>query len=77
MIQFKNTHIDYYNPTNGFVRGCWYLAEFVNGATFDFWVGRKLGRKEARQAALIIANGDYNPPIYSEDEIRSVRKTKV
>lgn len=74
MIQFKNTRIDYCNPTRGLVRGCQYIAEFFNGAQFDFWTGRKLTRKEARQAALIMANGDYNPPIYNEDDICWVRK---
>ena len=77
MIQFKNMSIDYYNPTNGLVRGHQYAAEFFNGATFDFWTGRKLTRTEARLAVLIIANGDYNPPIYSDKNICSVRKQKV
>ena len=74
MISFKNTTIDYYNPTNGLVCGYQYAAEFFNGAVFDFWAGRKLNRKEARQVALIIANGDYVPPIYSKDDICWVRK---
>ena len=77
MIQFKNTHIDYYNPTDGLVRGHQYTAEFANGAIFDFWAGRKLTPKEGRQATLIIANGDYDPPIYNEDDIWSVRKQNI
>ena len=77
MIQFKNMSIDYYNPTNGLVRGHQYAAEFFNGATFDFWASHKLTRKETRQAALLIANGDYNPPIYYENDIIWVRKQKV
>ena len=76
MMNFKNTRLDYYNPTNRVVRGHNYAAEFFNGAVFDFWTGRKLKYKEARQAALIIANGDYNPPIYFESDIRWVRKQR-
>jgi len=75
MIQFKNTTVDYYNPTSGLVRGHYYVAEFFNGAQFDFWSGRKLTRKEARQVALIIANGNYNP-LYSKSDIVWVRKQK-
>jgi len=77
MIQFGNTNIDYYNPTKGLVRGYQYAAEFFNGAIFDFWAGRKLTRREARVAALLIANGSYNPPIYFENDIVWVRKQKI
>lgn len=76
MVDFKNTQLEYFNPTDGFVRGCWYAAEFFNGAIFDFWSGRKLNRKEARQAALIMANGDYILPPYDEDDIKWVQKQK-
>ncbi len=74
MEYFKNTKLEYFNPTGGFVRGFYYVAVFFNGAIFDFWAGRKLDRKEARQAALIMANGDYILPPYDEDDIESVRK---
>jgi len=77
MLNFKNTHLEYFNPYPNVVRGSYYLAEFFNGAIFIFWSGRKLNRKEARQAALIIANGDYWPPPYDKDDIRWVRKQKV
>lgn len=76
MVEFRKTKLDYFNPTNGLVRGYCYAAEFFNGAIFDFWAGRKLTYKEARQAALIMANGDYNPPIYQPKDIVSVRRTK-
>jgi len=76
MSHVNNTPIDYFNPTNGLIRGYYYLAKFFNGATFDFWAGRKLNRKEARCAALIIANGNYNPPVYNKEDIVSVRKLK-
>lgn len=76
MKEFVNTFIDIDNPFSGMVKGCCYAAEFFNGAIFDFWAGRKLSCKEARQAALIIANGSYNPPIYVEEDIVSVRKSR-
>lgn len=68
--------VSYYNPTNGLVRGYNYAAEFFNGAVFDFWSGQKLTRKQARQAAMKMANGDYNPPIYQPKDIVSVRLQK-
>ena len=74
MVHFKNTKLEYYNPTGGFVRGFYYVAMFFNGAKFDFWAGRQLNHKEARQAALIMANGDYILPPYDEGDIKSVRK---
>lgn len=76
MVAFKNTKLEYFNPTGGFVRGCYYAAKFFNGAIFNFWAGRKLDRPEARQAALIMANGDYLLPPYDEDDIKWVRKQK-
>ena len=75
-LNLLETMLDYHNPTEGFIRGHYYTAEFFNGAIFDFWAGCKLNRKEARQAALIIANGDYNPPIYNKEDIVSVKKSK-
>jgi hypothetical protein len=71
-----DTIIDYFNSTEGLVRGYRYIAEFFNGAQFNFWAGRKLNRKEAKQAALMMANGDYNPPIYDIKDIVWVRKCK-
>jgi len=73
---YNNIRFDYYNPTNGLIQGYQYAAEFFNGAIFNFWAGQKLNRKHARQIALIIANGDYNPPIYFENDIVWVRKQK-
>lgn len=73
---FENKMIDYYNPANGFVRGYEYAAEFFNGAVFNFWAGTKLSRKQARRAAYLIANGDYNPPIYQPKDLISVRLLK-
>lgn len=60
-----------HNITDGLVAGQWYRAVIL-GATFDFWVCRKLSRSQARQAALIYAGKS----IYSMDEISSVRAIK-
>ena len=60
-----------YNPFAGVVAGQWYRAEFFNGP-FEFWVSRKLSRKEARQAALEFANGDY-VDVYTDEDLESVR----
>jgi hypothetical protein len=56
------------------VVGQWYRAEFFNTA-FEFWVGRKLDRKEARQAAVEFACGDYGD-VYTDADIESVRAIK-
>lgn len=74
MIIIANTPIEYYNFSNGIVRGYYYAAEFFNGAVYDFWAGKKLNRKQARRAAVLMANGDYNPPIYKAEDIVSVRR---
>jgi len=71
-MKINNILIDYYNPYPNLVKGYQYAATFFNGAVFDFWAGSKLNRKQAQQAALLIANGDYTD-IYSKSDIISVR----
>lgn len=75
-MEVDNISIHYYNLHQNLVKGYSYLAIFFNGAEFDFWCGSKLNRKQARQAALLIANGDYKD-VYNETDIVSVRQQKI
>ncbi len=51
------------------VRGFNWKCQMFNGAIFEFWTAWKISRKEALKKLLLIANGEYNPPIYTKDDI--------
>lgn len=75
-MKIDNIPIDYFNPYPNLVRGYQYIVIFFNGAEFNFWTGRKLNRKQTRQAAILIANGDYKN-LYTESDIVSVRQQNL
>lgn len=51
------------------VRGFNWKCRMFNGAIFTFWTAWKISRQTALEELLKVANGEYDPFIYTKKDI--------